>query len=277
MTNFFTAPLMALTMFAFSTPSHAKTSDWAVSDQARAQLLTGVDTIGDQTQIEAALVFELATDWHTYWKQAGDTGLPPRFNWEGSTNVENVKISWPVPERKNEQQLFTVFSYADKQTFPLLVTLKQPNTKTVLDLKMDFMVCKDICIPDQMTLNVALDAGEGETSTEAKLIDFAKRKTPNDGDLPGLKIDSVVASEDALVFVVESKNGFEELDIFPHVPEFAFTSAPMIEVDAANAQRAMVRVNTPKDIENMREFLDGKALSVTMTNGRRMIKKKIQF
>ena len=258
-------------------PANAAQGEWATSDQARARIIAAVETVGVDEKFDAAIEFELSDEWHSYWKHAGDTGLPPRFDWSESQNVKDVEIFWPVPKRKTEQGLFTVFSYAGKQTFPLIVTPENTDEEVALNIKMDFMVCKDICIPDQMKLSLSLSKGNGETGKDAQIIDFAKHKIPQTEDIKNLKIETTVAAKDALSLVVYSKSGFENFDVFAHADELAFTSAPKIMIDENDETRAMISLTPPQDIENLKEFLSGKNLEIVLTNGRDHIQKDMMF
>ena len=45
----------------------------------------------------SGLKITLSPGWKTYWKQPGETGLVPHFDWTGSKNVSAVKVLWPHP------------------------------------------------------------------------------------------------------------------------------------------------------------------------------------
>lgn len=257
-------------------PAHAKQSAWVISGEARARVLSGVDTIGENTKIEAALELDMAEGWHTYWKNPGDSGLPPRLGWDKSTNVKNIEMSWPVPQRKTEQGLFTVFSYGGKITFPLVIELEEGAMDTALDLSLQFMACKDICIPAQLDVTLNLDSGDGRENAQGRLIDLAKRKVPTLGDAPKLKINTVVASADTLVVSTQSAEGFKDADLFAYIEgDLAFT-APL-EIEEQGEGRAMMKIKAPEDIKNLNDYLAGKTLSLTLKNSRDAIEKHIDF
>ena len=46
----------------------------------------------------AAVEIRLAPGWHTYWRVPGDAGIPPSFDWSGSSNLASVAYEWPRPE-----------------------------------------------------------------------------------------------------------------------------------------------------------------------------------
>jgi suppressor for copper-sensitivity B len=152
--------------------AHAMETQWADSEQVRARLLTGVESAGEK-DFEALLHLQLAEGWHTYWHHPGDAGLPPRFDWSGSENIEGVDISWPAPIRKQELDFYTLAYDGDVQ-MPLLVKIKEPGKAVKLHLKLAVMVCKDICIPQNLELVLNIPAGVGEVSSKQALIDAAK-------------------------------------------------------------------------------------------------------
>jgi hypothetical protein len=69
----------------------------------------------------AGLEIVLEPGWHTYWRVPGAAGIPPRFDWSGSTNLGDARIEWPHP------QVFEVFGfrtigYHDRVVLPMLLT-----------------------------------------------------------------------------------------------------------------------------------------------------------
>ena len=46
----------------------------------------------------AALQITLAPGWKTYWRQPGDTGIPPRFDFSGSENLTILDVIYPAPK-----------------------------------------------------------------------------------------------------------------------------------------------------------------------------------
>ena len=264
---------------ALTLPSsvYAGQSAWESKDAFRAQLISGVDQIGEKEQIEAALVIEMADGWHTYWKHPGDTGLAPKFNWDASDNVQDVAISWPLPKRKEEAGLFRVFGYSGAVTFPLDVKLTQPGEEATLDLDLQIMVCKDICIPEQVSLALPLPAGEFKASSKQKRIEFARRKTPHQDALKGLTIDTVVAGQEKLAITVQSAKGFEKADIFVHTDAVGLTGDPAMTADLSDETRAIYSFDLPEGFSNFDEILNAQTLSITFTDGQRAVEKTLQY
>ena len=51
----------------------------------------------------AGLRLSMEPGWKTYWRSPGEAGIPPRFDWSASANVDSVEVLWPRP------QVFTSF------------------------------------------------------------------------------------------------------------------------------------------------------------------------
>ena len=250
----------------------APNSGWVSGSQVRAQLHAGVI---DEDGLDIGLDVQMGDGWHGYWRVAGDAGLPPRFDWSGSTNVEEVIVEWPAPVRKEEAG-FQVFGYSERVFFPMRVVPKVAGEPVSLDLALDIMVCKDICIPQSLSLKLPVDAAD---ATGQRLIDFARKKVPHEGDSAVLKIENIVAAKEALVINVISQKGFEGLDLFAYLDDlsYAFTAVPEVIGDETDSRKAMIKLQAPGLDESLVSFMDGKALSVTIVRGNQAIHKAFDF
>ena len=249
---------------------------WVAAEQIQAKLLSGVDSIGDQDSFQGVLQLRLEEGWHTYWRVPGDAGLPPRFDWTESENITNVEILWPAPVRKKELD-FQTFAYAGDTAFPLMILLKDKGKPARLALSGNVMVCNEICIPQKLSLALDIPAGNGTISGDQRLIDLAGQKVPVQGDTPGLRIETIVAGPEGLVLNVFSQKGFENMDVFSYVDDYAFTIPPEISIDEKEPRKALIKIPVPDSIENLSEFLSGKKLTVTLVGSGEAIEKNINF
>lgn len=269
--------LTLLLFLFFGFPAHA--SQWVDADHLRARLIPGVESVGEDTHIDVALEIELGEGWHTYWRVPGDSGLPPRFDWSESVNVAAVNILWPAPMRKNEKGFYT-FAYEEHVTFPLSITLDSPNTPTTLALTAQIMVCKDICIPQDIALSIDIPAGAGDDSSLAPVVEKARDFVPVTEGIDTLAIDNIVASEDALILTLEAPNGTDNLEVFPVIEEdmMALTAPPEFLVnETQNSDAVMVRISTDLQIESLVKALQGKTLSVTVRRGDHSVEKSVHY
>ncbi len=161
----------------------------------------------------AAVVMRLAPGWKTYWRVPGEGGLPPRFDFSGSANVDKVRVLWPAPKRFRSPVTGETIGFKRLVVFPLLITPKNRDEPMRLTLKLDYGVCGEMCMP--ATANVSLllpPEPEVEQATRA-LIDEWLRKTPlvddgalklaavrlvREGDRPALEVALTGTGADAV-------------------------------------------------------------------------------
>ncbi|MEF3046410.1 protein-disulfide reductase DsbD domain-containing protein [Pseudotabrizicola sp. L79] len=142
---------MFLLATAVATPalSQGLTQDDVVQGQFRA---------GWQTAPGAhisALHLELAQGWKTYWRAPGDAGIPPSFDWSGSSNLKSVRFHWPAPEVFHTAGMQTV-GYHHRLVLPIEVEALDPAKPVTLRATVDLGVCKDICMPASLALSADL-------------------------------------------------------------------------------------------------------------------------
>lgn len=110
--------------------------------------------------------------WHTYWENAGDTGLPTRLEWTLPPGWSAGEVAWPAPERLQVGELFN-FGYSGTNVLPVAITV--PADAPVADnarltVQASWLVCKEECIPGKATLELAMPVaapGNEPAATEA--------------------------------------------------------------------------------------------------------------
>lgn len=107
--------------------------------------------------------------WHTYWRQPGDSGIAPRFDWSASENVATVKLLWPVPQRFDAAGDMTA-GYAHEVIWPVWVRAADAKKPVRLVLEMNYGVCADICVPGQVRREVNVSPGSRATPEAGEMI-----------------------------------------------------------------------------------------------------------
>jgi DsbC/DsbD-like thiol-disulfide interchange protein len=100
----------------------------------------------------AAVDLQLAPEWKTYWRAPGDAGIPPTFDWAGSTNLKSVQFHWPSPKVLSLNGMMTI-GYLDELLLPVEVIPADPTKPVVLALNMNLGVCHTVCMPAHLTLS----------------------------------------------------------------------------------------------------------------------------
>lgn len=133
-------------------------ADDAAAGSASASLADGVARVSlidgwrnADGDVVAGIAVELAPGWHTYWRNPGDIGMPPSFDWSGSRNLAGVSVNWPTPK------VFENFgdrSIGYDRAVVLPITLTPVDRTRPIDLTLGLMmgVCAEVCVPDAIDL-----------------------------------------------------------------------------------------------------------------------------
>lgn len=149
-------------LVALSSPAIAEVPD----NLARADVVPGWR---DGSTHVSGLSIRMAKGWHTYWRAPGDAGIPPSFNWSGSTNVKSVSVHFPVPEVYDTYGMRSI-GYTDHVTFPLVIEAKDPSLPITLRGEIDIGVCDEICVPVTLQVGANLPAGGDHHAGLAQLL-----------------------------------------------------------------------------------------------------------
>jgi suppressor for copper-sensitivity B len=167
-------------------------SDWGTTPQGRVRLLADPGAAGAW---RLGLQFRLQPGWKIYWRSPGDAGLPPEIDWAGSTNVALGEMRWPVPDRFSFAGLET-FGYEGEALFPIAASLPHPGEAAAIRAAVDFLTCRELCVPNHADLALTLPAGATAPGPWRDLIDHADRLVPPDGAAAGVTVTRVTAGTD---------------------------------------------------------------------------------
>jgi DsbC/DsbD-like thiol-disulfide interchange protein len=99
-------------------------------------------------RVRAGVQITLKSGWHTYWRYPGEAGVPPRFDFTGSRNVQSARVLWPAPQRISEHGL-TAIGYTKDVLLPLSVVPQTEKDPLILSLAVDYAICERLCVPAQ--------------------------------------------------------------------------------------------------------------------------------
>ncbi|OIQ41406.1 MAG: hypothetical protein BM558_11215 [Roseobacter sp. MedPE-SW] len=111
-----------------------------------------------------ALRLTLQEGWKTYWRAPGEAGIPPRFTWRGSRNVGEMSMTWPAPEVFSTSGYQTI-GYHDQLVLPIRITPEKPGRPVRLKGRMELGICKDVCVPSELSFDHQLDSGASRNPT----------------------------------------------------------------------------------------------------------------
>ena len=148
---------------------NALESEWSYGAESEVRLISPYTHNNNLNEIVLGLEYKLNNGWKTYWKSPGEGGFSQLINWESSTNISNLDILWPIPEYFEILGFISV-GYTKEIIFPLKLKIKDINKKTSIVLDLNYLTCKDICIPGNANLKLTIPPGYGnQTSNYFKI------------------------------------------------------------------------------------------------------------
>jgi DsbC/DsbD-like thiol-disulfide interchange protein len=167
----------------------------------------------------------LAPSIITYWRNPGEAGVPPTFDFSRSTNVGHVEVLYPLPQRIHEGDIDAI-GYVDKVVFPLRVTPATPGQAATLVLAFDYATCGKICVPAHADLTLALPAAGSVLDGAA--IAAAEAATPRPLDAAAAaKAATLAAAADIdgrKSWTITPAAGLAATDLFVEAPEGFYVS-----------------------------------------------------
>jgi thiol:disulfide interchange protein len=170
------AILIALVLIAFAT-ADAGGADWAVKPAVvTAGLVAAAPSVHPGQPFVVALHLRMEPDWHVYWRNPGDSGLPTDIQWELPQGFTAGRIAWPIPEKIETQGLVS-YGYSGEIYLPVQIVppASLPLGRTVtLRARASWLACRIECIPGSAMLSLSLpvtaapdSAGNAEAGTSA--------------------------------------------------------------------------------------------------------------
>ena len=200
-------------------------SSWVDAANAKVRLLAGGTAGKDSAApVRAGVEIRLARGWHTYWRYAGDAGIPPHFDWTGSDNLQKAEILWPAPARIPVEDGIESIGYKDGVVFPLRLHAKDASRPIALRLKLDFGVCEKICIPASAKLALDISPSSGKSLPTLDAADArvpAKAQLGAAGELSVLK-GKLVRGQTPRVLVEVAVPPGKPFDLFAEGPDDAW-------------------------------------------------------
>jgi DsbC/DsbD-like thiol-disulfide interchange protein len=238
-------------------------SPWSQVEGAAIRLLPG-DAAPNGV---AGLEIKLDDGWKTYWRNPGDSGIPPTFDWSKSENLGGVVVLWPAPSRLDEEGGSSAI-YSGDVVLPLKVTAADPTKPIKLSLALDYAICQKICVPAKgsadLTLAPGMPGGEGADAIAAALKRVPEIREIGAASAPSIRQIRLDTATKPATLTIEV-NASAAASLFVEGPSkwYLPMPSPAAVADKANPQTFVLPLDgLPKDAT-----LSGTELRFTLSTG----------
>lgn len=189
--------------------------------------------------------FEVDPGWHVYWRNAGDSGAAPRFDFRGSA-AEVGDIQWPFPVRLPIEHL-TNLGYEGDVAYLFDVTPAAGAERVELDANLEWLVCKVDCIPGFGTMQLSRPVAEQSSwpAADRALRDRFQARVPvPQRQSPWRPVGLSEAGPGSLRLTLTSAGGSAAVapQVFPIDGELLTAAAPRVQTAEHRINYTFTRV-----------------------------------
>jgi DsbC/DsbD-like thiol-disulfide interchange protein len=176
--------------------------------------------------ISVGLLFQLDPGWHIYWQNAGDSGEPPKVQWQLPEGFRGGPIRWPTPIRLGTG---SVIDYGYENQVLLMSRIEAPRGSQIASMPISadvrYVVCREICIPANAHLSISVpeQASSGQTAEWRKLIKDSRARLPKPAP-DGWKVSAQSMKNEFALIVAGAKTP-QKASFFPLRPGVIENSA----------------------------------------------------
>jgi thiol:disulfide interchange protein DsbD len=145
------------------------------TEQVTADLVSENSAIVAGKTAWLGLHLQHAPQWHTYWINPGDSGLPTKLSWSLPSGFKAGEIAWPAPKRFQVDTL-TNFGYAGDVLLPVPVDVPvdaRIGSTAHVQVEAKWLVCHEECIPGKASLTLDLPVAASATVDARRRALFA--------------------------------------------------------------------------------------------------------
>ena len=263
------ATLTAVTLLACVAGAEAQTaSAWEAGISSHARLLAGQVPEAGGPSLFAGVEIRLEEGWKTYWRNPGDAGIPPTFDWTGSSNLAAAEALYPAPHRFADPAGQSI-GYKNSVVFPVRLSPADPGAPIQLRLKLSYAACATLCVPAEANLALTVPpALQMPAGAIAEALGRVPRKPVGDNDMPrveALSVEGEGAKRRMSITVVQPP-GAEETDLFIEGPSSWYL--PLAEIRAKREAGAATEIvyEVPLDELPKSARLTGQTLRLTLVS-----------
>lgn len=138
-----------------------------LSPHSDAELIAEMQSVRPGETFEVGLRMTMEPEWHSYWINPGDAGMPTEVQWRLPEGFEAEEIRWPFPERIDQPPLAS-YGYSHEVLLPITITppADLTNETVTLEGKAVWLICADICLPAEQEVSLTVSISEAAPETD---------------------------------------------------------------------------------------------------------------
>ena len=179
---------------------------------AKARIIMNDYEVDKDSLIQLVVFIELANNWHIYWKNPGESGIPTSIDWITQDGFQFIEEYWPIP-KEFEYEGVVSYGYENQALFIIDIILPRIINSSMLNIsaKIKSLLCKDICVPFDTTVNFSIDMHKNYSADESVTGIFSqtRKSLPIKSDNKGFLAEVI---SDNIYFCIDRSTEYYFLD-----------------------------------------------------------------
>ncbi len=160
-------------------------AQFGFSDEAKAKIVFLDYNPDRDSVINAGILVTLDKDWHIYWRNSGDSGIPTLFEFNLPPDYKVTEIKYPTP-KIFEFEGYASYGYEERVLFPFQIILPSRSDSDLLTVtvKIKSLICKDVCKPFNTELKEEFNINSSYNSPReiVELFGITNEQLPKQND-----------------------------------------------------------------------------------------------
>jgi DsbC/DsbD-like thiol-disulfide interchange protein len=208
---------LASALRAMLVSTESAKSQSPVESHAQVALMVEDSTMPPGKPLWIGILFRLDEGWHIYWQNAGDSGEPPRIQWELPRGFAAGPIRWPQPVRLGSG---SIVDYAYEGQVLLMAPIDEPPWSKAVSIPsisavVKYIVCREICVPGKAHLTLSLPQAS-DKSQRRTLFGRARTQVPKSA--PASWRMSAESDKDHFILLVRTNSRVHSATFLPMEP-----------------------------------------------------------
>lgn len=198
------------------------------SPHVTARLISDVARIAPSTSFRVGLHLKIDPQWHVYWKNPGDGGLPTTVRWALPEGFTVSQLKFPLPALFVQPGDIQGIGYEDEVVVLATITppANLPAGPLVIKADASWLVCRDQCLPGEASLRLEFLAAESGAvsarSADADLVEAWAKRLPvavDDSEAVRSVELSGGLTEGSVIARLAWARGVKDIRAFAYAPE----------------------------------------------------------
>ncbi len=239
--------VLFLLILLISTNSHAINID-DLDSNSNLQILPKNHILIHNDKYYFGIKITLNNGWKTYWKNPGDAGSSIKIEFDNKQNILDHRILYPFPSSYLDHGVRTI-GYENEIVFPIELKIKDANKKIVTDINIEYLICKEICIPKNVKRKINFSLKKKNNNEDSLIFEYLE-KVPKDNQ--GIfKFNDIVGKEKNTFYAVLDNPKKKEIEIYPFSSEVnLFLKSIVLE------KKTKIFFETEESVENLKEPIE---------------------